>query len=178
MGLQITRSTDGAEAVTVGQQTFPVCQNPRQVRIPQELLTTIFLSELPDEIAVVPLGFGLRARSGQQPSCELYAFRDGSAWIRVGIGEPSGGALFPVLAAMREAVSERQKQVCDVEEDDCQDSRLEDRLFYIVAFAEDLTISDALARVGVIARQLDERCQEIIRARSAKSLGRGHLAAG
>jgi hypothetical protein len=175
MALQIRRGADGNEAVIIGGQIFPVAQSPRQVEIPSELLEGLHLSDLPDEIAIVPLGVALPALS-LRSSCQLYAFRDGMAWIRIGIAASTDAEGITALDCLRQAARERQERRGDIEEDALQEFDLQHCLFYVVPFSGDIAIGDGLARAGTIARELDERCRELMRW-PAQPLKRGQSAA-
>jgi len=161
--------------VVIAGQCFPIGENPRQVAIPREMLEGIRLSELPSETAVRPVGLPLPAMPGQASSCRLFAFRDGMAWIQVEIMVSADPDSLAALACLREAVRERQDRLQDVEEDDLGDCESQDcelqngepaRYFtYIVPFGEDVAVADALSRVAAIARELDQRCRELVSVR-------------
>jgi hypothetical protein len=172
MALQLTRGADGSEAVIIDGQKFPVAPNPRQVEIPSQLLEGLYLSDLPDEIAIVPLGVVLP----RQSSCQLYAFRDGMAWIRIGISGSFHVESPPALDCLRQAARERQEQLGDIEEDAVQEFELQQSFFYIVPFADDVAIGDGLVKASTIAREIEERCRELMQL-PARSLQRRQSAA-
>lgn len=177
MVLPIHRSADGSETLAIGGQTFPVAQNPRQVTIPLRLLEGLRLSDLPDELAAVPLGFTLPEVSSRQPMCQIYAFRDDMAWIRVGIAASSDAEGLLALDCLSIAVRERQEGVGDIEQDDVQDCETQQGLFYGVAFSNDITVGEALARVATIAGEIAERSRELMRA-AADAIKRRQSLAG
>jgi phage/plasmid-associated DNA primase len=74
----------------IAGQTFPIREEPPQAVIPKELLQDVRLSELPDAIAVKPLGVSMVLAGGEQVECWLYGFRDGYACARIQVTTKAG----------------------------------------------------------------------------------------
>jgi hypothetical protein len=148
------RRHDSTEILIAGR-VFQVGENPPQAQVPLELLSTVLLSELPDEVAIKPLGVFLPSTPGQEVECCLYGFRDGYACARIQLLE-SGGPSSSLLA-LREAVSERQETQEDMElaEDSCQPGK--STVSFLLDIRQDLPVPEALTQIDRVLAELSSR---------------------
>jgi hypothetical protein len=122
--------------------------------IPKELLRHVRLSELPDGIGVNPSGLSIAVAAGEQVDCWLYGFQDGYAFARIQITTKAGPRAR--LRALQDAIRERQEEQDDVELTD-SDQPEHSGLCFLMDFAEDITVPEALERVECVLQELDSR---------------------
>jgi len=140
--------------MAIAWQSFLTGDKPPQAAVPKELLKNLRLSELPDEIAVKPLGVSLSGAAGEQVECWLYGFHDGYACARIQVTTKAGPNAR--LRALREAVLERQEKQEDVEPTD-SDQPEYSGLCFLVDLLEDVPIPEALDRVERVLDELHGR---------------------
>jgi len=146
-------------------QSFLCGDKPPQAVVPNELLKDMRLSELPDGIAVKPLGVCLSDAAGEQVECWLYGFHDGYACARIQVTTKAGPDAR--LRALREAVAERQEQQADVEPTD-SDQPEYSGLCFLLDLVEDIPIQEALDRVECVLKELHSRCLALLAAQQCR----------
>jgi len=145
--------------------SFLTEDKPPQAAVPKELLKELRLSELPDGIAVKPLGVSLSAAGGEQIECWLYGFHDGYACARVQVTTKASPTAR--LRALREAVLERQEKQEDVEPTD-SDQPEYSGLCFLVDLLEDISIPEALERVERVLAELHDRRLALLAAQQVR----------
>lgn len=161
-----TRLERRSAEIVLQDRVFEVTENPPQAQIPLQQLGGVLLSELPDEIAIKPLGVSLAMVSDEEVECWFYRFRDGYAGARVEVREPGGPSA--ALLALGEAVAERQETLGDVEvTESCQLGS--PKICFLVDIAQDLPVATALIHVERVLGELNSRRSALLAQRSRTS---------
>ncbi len=165
MTFELKHRPDGQAEIVVAGQSFLIAGEPPQAVIEKELLQDVRLSELPDEIAVKPLGMTMVLAGGEQVDCWLYGFRDGYGFARIQVTTKAGPTAR--LRALQEAVRERQEKQGDVEPTETGPPRF-CGLSFLLDLVEDVPIPEALAKVEQALTELHSRRLSLL---AAPSLG-------
>ncbi|HXW92660.1 MAG TPA: hypothetical protein VEK33_19085 [Terriglobales bacterium] len=140
--------------IVLQNRVFKVTEDPPQAQIPLQLLGSVLLSELPDGIAIKPLGVSLASASEEDVECWFYAFRDGYAGARVQVLEPGGPST--ALVALGEAIAERQETEGDIEvTESCQPGT--SKVCFLLDIAQDLPVATALIEIERVLGELNSR---------------------
>jgi len=154
MQLSIKQRPDGQAEVVAAGQSFLIRTDPPEVEIPKRLLRDLLLSELPDQIAVKPLGIDLTSTAHTRVDCWLYGFRDGYASARIKVAER--GRPSPNLLALRDAACKRQQERGDVEADELYEVDGDAAFNFLVDLMEDLLVQQAFDRIDQVVRELEK----------------------
>jgi hypothetical protein len=152
--IELKHRADGQAEIIIAGQTFPIREEPPQAVIPKELLQDVRLSELPDAIAVKPLGASMVLAGGEQVECWLYGFRDGYACARIQVTTKAGPTTR--LRALQDAVVERQEKQGDVEPTESGPPQY-CGLSFLLDLVEDAPIPETLAKVEQALKELHSR---------------------
>lgn len=173
MSIKFNRRTEGSIEIVIGGRAFPIAGVPPKAEIPKDLLFDLRLSDLPEEVAIRPLGVKFPSGSRQQVSCSIYGFRDGSAWALVEVVEPGERDWPPVsLTALQEAVREQKAQEEDIDTDtDIFQDSAGWKFGYVIELFEDLPTEEALRRLETTARKLAIRSEEIVGGKNFRAFG-------
>jgi hypothetical protein len=159
MTIELKHRANGQAEMVIAERSFPIGEQPPQAVIPKELLQDVRLSELPDGIAVKPLGVSLVAGEGEQVDCWLYGFRDGYACAQIQVTAKPGSSTR--LRALQEAVRERQGKQEDVEPTE-SDPDGHSELCFLLDLLEDVPIPGALDKVEQALKELHSRRMSLL----------------
>jgi len=152
--------------IVLQNRVFEVTEDPPQAQIPLQLLGSVLLSELPDGIAIKPLGVSLARPSEEEVECWFYAFRDGYAGARVQVLERGGPSA--ALVALGEAIAERQETEGDIEvTESCQPSKV----CFLLDIAQDLAVATALIEIERVLGELNSRRSTLLAQRRQSRTG-------
>jgi hypothetical protein len=158
--------------IVLRDRIFKVSQDPPQARIPLPVLGSVLLSELPDEIAIKPLGASLATASKEEVECWFYSFRDGHAGARIEVRESGGPSA--ALVALGQVVAERQETLGDAEiTESCQPGN--SKVSFLLDLAQDLPVATALIHIERVLGELNSRRSALLanRVNVSKATGSG-----
>jgi hypothetical protein len=159
--IELKHRADGQAEMVIAGQSFLIRQEPPQAIVPKELLKNVRLSELPDAIAVKPLGVSMVLAGGEQVDCWLYGFRDGYACARIQVTTKAGPTAR--LRALQDAVGERQEKQGDVEPTESGPPKY-CGLSFLLDLLEDVPIPEALDKVEQALLELHSRRMSLLAA--------------
>lgn len=159
MTIELKHRANGQAEMVIAERSFPIGEQPPLAVIPKELLRDVRLSELPEGIAVKPLGVSLVGGEGEQVDCWLYGFRDGYACARVLVTAKAGPSVG--LNALQEAVRERQGKQEDVEPTE-SDPDGHSELCFLLDLLEDVPIPGAVDKVEQALKELHSRRMSLL----------------
>lgn len=150
------------EATLAGRR-FSVQRNLRHVVVSPDDCIGLRLSDLPEDVAVKPLGIDLPCGPGQQVSCLIYGFRDGSALALVEVAEREcEGKPPPLLVAIQQAVCEERDKDKGVDLETLEEIDGYWKLAYVIELRAPLSLQEALKRMVTKADEVSTRSLQIV----------------